>query len=102
MFQLYADRDVDFALSGEIDASCDELFTTTVERIWVLTPGRTLMINADGLQFISHQQLRFLDQCARSASREVVLRTGQPVVVRQAQLLALTNVHVAPPITRAG
>lgn len=97
-FQLYADRDVGFALTGEIDASCDGLFTTTLMRIWPLTAGRTLTINADGLRFISHQQLRCLERYARSDGREVVLRTSQPVVARLAELLQLTNVRVEPPI----
>ncbi len=32
-FQLHAERDVDFALAGDIDLACDELFATTVRRV---------------------------------------------------------------------
>jgi hypothetical protein len=42
-----------------------KLFNTTLQRIWPLTTGRKLIIDADGLEFIGHRQLGLLERYAR-------------------------------------
>jgi anti-anti-sigma regulatory factor len=82
------------ALTGEIDAASSELFATTLQRAWPRAGGKKLVISAGGLEFISHQPLRMLDQYAREGDSEVVLSTNQRVPARLAALLDLTRVHV--------
>jgi anti-anti-sigma regulatory factor len=98
-FRLYAESgaDVDFALAGEIDAANNELFATTLQRIWPLVQRHTVRIDARELEFIGHQQLGMLEQRAREHNRKVVLVTNQPIPSRIVNLLDLTNVRVEPP-----
>jgi anti-anti-sigma regulatory factor len=98
-FQIYADPDADvhFALTGEIDAASNDLFTTTLQRIWPLMPDHTLRIDAGNLEFIGHQQLCMLEESAREQNRKVVLCTNQRIAVRLVDLLNLSNVRVEPP-----
>lgn len=93
-FQVYAEREVECALTGEIDAASEELFTMTLRRIWPRPADETVVIDAGGLEFIDHRQLRNLDHYAHSAGRQVILCTDQHIVVRLAGLLDLTNVTV--------
>lgn len=95
-FRLYAEPEagMTFALAGEIDAAGHQLFATTLERIWPLSRGDTLRIDAQQLQFISHRQMSLLEECARAHNREVVLWTDQPVPTRLVDLLKLTSVRV--------
>jgi anti-anti-sigma factor len=95
-FRLYAESEPEFdlALTGEIDAASSELFATTLRRAWPRAGGKKLVINAGGLEFISHAPLRMLDQYAREVDSEVVLSTNQRVAARLAALLDLTRVHV--------
>lgn len=97
MFRLYADRDTgtDFTLAGEIDAGTNDLFDTTLHRVWPLVPGHTMRIGADELKFISHQRLCLLESQAREQNRNVILSTNQPTVSRLVDLLDLTHVQVA-------
>lgn len=95
-FRLYAQPDAGFALSGEIDAATDELFTATLHRTWRLTTGDPFIIDGQDLKFISHHQLLALDQCARSDRRQVVLRTNQRIPTRLAGILDLTHLRVEP------
>jgi anti-anti-sigma regulatory factor len=92
-FRLYAEPDLDmtFALAGEIDAAGHELFATTLQRIWPLTEGHTVRINAQALEFISHQQLFLLEECARAHNRKVVLWTNQPILTRLVDVLDFSN-----------
>ncbi|MGH3558475.1 MAG: MEDS domain-containing protein [Mycobacterium sp.] len=94
-FRLYADpgADVDFALTGEIDAAANKLFDTTLQRVWPLGSGHTLRINAQDLTFISHQQLFTLEERAREQDRNVKLWTNQPVINRLVDVLGLTRVQ---------
>ncbi|MGH3562651.1 MAG: MEDS domain-containing protein, partial [Mycobacterium sp.] len=101
-FRIYAEPDAGYALTGEIDAASDELFATAVRRTWSLTDGDALVIDAQGLEFISHQQLLALDRYAHAHDRKVVLRTGQHIPTRLVGLLDLTNVTVAPPPATGG
>jgi anti-anti-sigma regulatory factor len=96
MFQLYAepDEDMAFALTGEVDAASHELFTTTLQRIWPMPPGHTVRIDAQGLEFISHQQLLLLEEQARAHNSNIVLRTNQPIPTRLVDVLDLTDVQV--------
>jgi anti-anti-sigma regulatory factor len=101
-FRLYAQPGADFALTGEIDAASDETFTTALRRTWPLNIDNTLIIDAQGLEFITHKQLNTLDQRARADGRKVVLRTVQPIPTRLAGLLELTNVRVEPHVDNSG
>lgn len=97
-FRLYAEPGLGFALTGEIDAASDELFITTLRRVWPLVTDDPLVIDVHRLEFISHQALLALDQHARAVGRRVVLRAGRGVPARLADLLDLTNVRVEPPV----
>jgi anti-anti-sigma regulatory factor len=104
-FQIFADPDTDvhFALTGEIDAASNHLFTTTLQRIWPLMTDHTLRIDASNLEFIGHQQLCMLEESAREQNRKVVLCTDQRIAVRLVDLLHLSNVRVeAPPVYPTG
>ncbi|MBW0017462.1 MAG: MEDS domain-containing protein [Mycobacterium sp.] len=100
-FRIYAKPEADFALSGEIDAASTELFATALRRTWSpATEAKVddnVVIDAQGLEFISQRQLRTLDQYARTYSRDIVLRTGQRIPARLAGVLDLTNVRVESP-----
>jgi anti-anti-sigma regulatory factor len=100
-FRLYADpdADVDFALTGEIDASANALFATTLRRVWPLESGHTLRIDAQDLTFIGHQQLVMLEDRAREEDRKIQLWTEQPVINRLVDVLGLIHVRAdAKPI----
>ncbi|MDT5209712.1 MAG: hypothetical protein QOF67_2127 [Mycobacterium sp.] len=104
-FRIFADPDagVHFALTGEIDAASNDLFTTTLQRIWPLTTDHSLRIDASSLEFIGHQQLGMLEESAREQNRKVVLCTNQRTAVRLVDLLNLSNVRVeAPPAYPTG
>lgn len=94
-FRLYAQPGFAFALTGQLDAANDAVFTTALHRTWALIRDNPI-IDAQGLEFISPRQLCTLDQCARADDRTAVLRTNQPVPTRLASLLKLTNVRVEP------
>lgn len=93
-FRLFADEDAGFALAGEIDVTDSDTFVTAVGRVLTLPARGALIVDAYGLDFTTHHQLLALDRHARTAHRQVVLRTGQPVIGRLARLLELTNVSV--------
>ena len=94
-FRLYADPagDVDFALTGEIDAAASKLFATTLRRIWPIQSRHTLRIGAHELEFLSHQQVFLLEEWAREQDREVVLSTNRAAIVRLVDVLDLTHVR---------
>jgi len=99
-FLIYADPDADvhFALTGEIDAASNDLFTMTLQRIWPLMTDHTLRIDASNLEFIGHQQPCMLEESAREQNRKVVLCTNQRTAIRLVDLLNLSSVRVeAPP-----
>jgi anti-anti-sigma regulatory factor len=97
-FHIFADEDpaVDCVLSGELDQSSAQVFTSTLRRILPLTPTGTVRIDARGLQFVSHRQLLQLDDLAREHERTIVLVAAQGVAVRLVELLALSHVQVTP------
>lgn len=93
-FRLFAQPDAGFVLAGEIDAHDNEMFVTTLERVWQLQEPGTLVIDARDLNFVTHHELYMLDRLARAEQRDVLLRTEQPIVVRLTELLELTNVRL--------
>jgi MEDS: MEthanogen/methylotroph, DcmR Sensory domain len=97
-FRLYADpeADVDFAISGEIDAAANKLFDTTLQRIWPLESSHTLHIGAQELRFISHEPMFNLEERARDQDRKVVLSTNQPAISRLVDVLDLIHVRATP------
>jgi hypothetical protein len=94
-FRLYADpeADVDFAITGEIDAAANKLFDTTLERVWPLESSHTLRIGAQELKFISHEPMFNLEERAREQDRKVVLSTNQPAISRLVDVLDLIHVR---------
>lgn len=94
-FRIFTESGADFALAGEIDASCAPAFTTAIRRICPLIAHDEVVIDAHDLDYISHRQLLELDHCARSEERQIVLRSDQPILSRLAQLLDLSNIRVA-------
>ncbi|OBI43719.1 hypothetical protein A5707_04850 [Mycobacterium kyorinense] len=93
-FRLFAEQDAGFALAGEIDVTDSDTFVTAIGRVLAVQGRDALVVDASGLDFTTHHQLLALDRHARAVDRQVVLRTGQPVIARLAQLLELTNVRV--------
>jgi anti-anti-sigma regulatory factor len=93
-FRLFAEPDASFVLAGEIDANDNEVFVTTLERVWQLQEPGTLVIDVRDLNFITHHEFYMLDKLARAEQRDVFLRTDQPIVVRLTELLELTNVRL--------
>jgi MEDS: MEthanogen/methylotroph, DcmR Sensory domain len=93
-FRIYAEGGNDFALAGEIDAAGYEAFTTALQRIWPLATGDELVIDAHGLDFISHRELFAIDQLGGADGRPVVLRTDRRMLLRLAELLELENIRV--------
>lgn len=92
-FRLFAEPGVDFVLAGELDADDNDVFAATLQRVWPLQGLGTVVIDARGLDFVTHHELCMLDERARAEGRQVVLRTDQPIVLRLAALLELTNVR---------
>lgn len=95
-FGLYPQSEVAFALTGELDAANDELYLTTLRRIWSLIDDDPVIIDTTGLEFVTHQQLYTLDHYARTDGREIILRTNRGILTRLARVLDLTNVTVEP------
>lgn len=92
MFHLYAEQGVDFALAGEIDLSCAQLFGATLERMMDLSAGPELVVDMRGLTFIDHLRLLVLAELARSAGHTLVLHTGiSGPVARVIKLLGLPD-----------
>lgn len=94
--RLHAAPGTSFALTGDIDAASNALYTTALQRIWSLSADDPVIIDAQGLEFITHRQLCTLDQHARTDGRHVLLRTDQRIVARLAGLLDLTNIAGLP------
>lgn len=99
-FRIYAERDNDFAIAGEIDAAGYEAFTAALQRIWPLTTGDKLVIDAHRLDFMTHRELFAIERLSTADGRPVVLRTNRRTLVRLAELLELHNVRVekSPPL----
>ncbi|MEE3752638.1 MEDS domain-containing protein [Mycobacterium intracellulare] len=95
-FRLHPAPQATFALTGNIDLHSDGLYTTALQRIWSLLVDDPLIIDAQDLEFISHQQLYTLDHYARTDGRTVILRTGQRIPTRLLDVLHLTNVELQP------
>jgi hypothetical protein len=93
-FRIYAQHDHDFALAGEIDAGDHEPFTTALQRIWPLTTGEELVIDAHELSFLTHRELCAMDELGGAEAKPVVLRTDGQMLVRLAELLGLRNIRV--------
>lgn len=95
-FQLYADQGADFALAGEIDLSCAELFATTLARTVPLSSGSELVVDGRGLEFIDHRGLLALVESARRVGATVVLLQAalRSTAVRLIEFLDLTDLRV--------
>lgn len=96
-FRLHAAAGASFALSGDIDAAGDALYSIVLERIWSFTDDDPVVIDTQGLAFITPRQLCGLNRYARADGRHVLLRADRGVVARLGDLLDLTNVALVPP-----
>lgn len=105
-FRLYAQPGMAFGLAGEIDASDNEAFTSALQRIWPLAAGHEVIIDARGLDFVTHRELVTLDRQAAADGRKVILVADRWILARLVELLELENVRVdvsgAPPAVDAG
>jgi hypothetical protein len=98
-FQLYAEPGVNFALAGDIDLSCDELFATTLARVVPLSfeplPfGPELVIDGQSLAFIDHRRLLVLIEAAQRVGATLVLENAPGTAARLIQILKLSGVRV--------
>jgi hypothetical protein len=99
-FRLHAEQDIDFALAGDIDLSCAELFATTLRRIVALSPAPErvvdgqLVVDGQGLEFIDHRRLLVLIETAQRADATVVLHNAPSSAARLIEVLELDGVHV--------
>lgn len=99
-FRIYAEQDNAFALAGELDAADYQAFTVALRRIWPLATGDQLVIDARGLDFVTHRELVAVDRLGAADGRPVVLRSAGRMLTRLAELLELENVRVddSPPL----
>ncbi|AFM17042.1 hypothetical protein Mycch_2267 [Mycolicibacterium chubuense NBB4] len=97
-FQIFADGDprTDCVLSGELDQSAAQVYSTTLRRILPLMPPGAVQIDARGLQFIAHRQLLQLNDIACEHGRRIVLTTSQHVPRRLIELLQPSHITAAP------
>lgn len=93
-FRLYAEPGVTFTIDGEIDAATAGIFTTALQRICPLVDTHEVVIDAESLDFITHRELRALDEQAREHGRAIVMRGSSPLLKRLAELVDLTNIRV--------
>ena len=93
-FQLHAERDVDFALAGDIDLACDELFATTVRRVVSLSCGPQLVVEGRAMEFIDHRRLLLLIEATQRADATVVLRNAPGTAARMVEVLEWAGVRV--------
>ncbi|MDN5747366.1 MAG: MEDS domain-containing protein [Pseudonocardia sp.] len=93
-FRLYADEGVEFALAGEIDLVCRELFNATLAHTVTLSPGPELVIDGGGLDIIDPRGLLTLVEHGRRAGATLVIRNGPRFVRRLVELLDLQDVRV--------
>ncbi len=93
-FQLHAERGVGFALVGDIDLSCDELFATTLRRVVPLSCGPELVVEGRAVQFIDHRRLLLLAEATQRAGATVVLRNPPSTAARVIEILKLPGVRV--------
>lgn len=96
-FRIYAEAGAGFALAGEIDAVDNDAFITAIRRIWPLIWADEPVIDAQGLDFITHRELSALDRLGGAGGRQVVLRTDRHLVGRLVDLLELENLRVETP-----
>ena len=91
-FQLYAEHDGDIAVTGTIDPSCADLFTTALAHATAPVSGKELVIDGHGLTSIDGHGLFALDRLARDHDRKVVLRGSPPRTTQLIDLLDLTHI----------
>lgn len=98
-FRLYAEDGAEFALAGEIDLACRELFDTTLGRVVPLADGPKIIVDGRPLEFIDPRGLCVLERHARELDRQLVLRSGSPTIARVVELLGLRalRVQLEPP-----
>ncbi|GGS60220.1 MULTISPECIES: MEDS domain-containing protein [Actinokineospora] len=96
LFRIYADGPSEFALSGELDASCVAVFATTLRRTLPLSAARDLRIDGRGLVFIDHRALARLDAVLGEVGATAVLSTSCLVAARLSDIMTLRNLRVDP------
>jgi hypothetical protein len=93
-FRLHAEGGVGFALVGDIDLSCDELFATTLRRVVPLSFGPELVVEGRAVEFIDHRRLLMLIEAAQQAGATVALQNAPGTAARVIEILKPEGVRV--------
>ncbi|MGH3930736.1 MAG: MEDS domain-containing protein [Pseudonocardiaceae bacterium] len=98
-FRLHASASSAAAtLSGELDSSVRDVFTTALRRADLRSTGGELVIDATELEFIDHRNLLALASHARGCAATAVLRTGLTNnAARMIEVLDLKDVRTEVP-----
>jgi anti-anti-sigma regulatory factor len=81
-------------LTGELDATAEDLFATALNRAVTVVPGAPVVVHGEAVTFIDHRSLLVLERYARRHGTTAVLRVRYPAVHRLADLLGLGHVRV--------
>lgn len=95
-FHLHASTAEFFSgtLSGELDLSTADLFTTALDRTALPLRGMELVVDARGLDFIDHRSLLRLFDHARRRSAPLVLHVSRTGPARIVNVLDVADVRV--------
>lgn len=95
-FHLHASTTEDFSgtLSGELDLSTADLFTTALDRTALPLRGAELVVDARGLDFIDHRSLLRLFEHARRRAAPLVLHVSRSGPARIVNVLDVADVRV--------
>jgi anti-anti-sigma regulatory factor len=95
-FHLHASTTEDFSgtLSGELDLSTADLFTTALDRTALPLRDNELVVDARGLDFIDHRSLLRLFDHARRRTAPLVLHVSRTGPARIVKVLDVADVRV--------
>lgn len=95
-FHLHASTADDYSgtLSGELDLSTADLFTTALDRTALPLRGNELVVDARGLDFIDHRSLLRLFEHARRRTAPLVLHVSRTGPARIVNVLDVADVRV--------
>lgn len=95
-FRLFAQPGADFALEGAIDAAGAEVFADALRQVWPQVSCREVVVDVERLDYLDHNELLSLDDCARQAGGRITLRGAGSVVRRLVDLMRPANIGVEP------
>jgi anti-anti-sigma regulatory factor len=96
LFRLYAcpPGDGSATLTGELDPTTAQLFSTALERADLHPVDGRLTVQASQLRFIDHRSLMLLQDYAQRHGTTAVLHTSRSAAARLVELLDLSRVRV--------